>query len=99
MDTTGIRLNDSYDNDEYKTRTLYFDAPKSLLDGRYPEADAAEISVEFPIDSPETKNCSVSLSPVKDGSSYDWTDWDIPYEDVEKLLDLASRNKGGHHAT
>lgn len=92
-----IKLEDKYASDEYGTTTLYFIAPKEMLNGKYPEATSMEISVEFPTARPEANYASVMFSPTKyneeeDGyTDYDWYDVDMPYEDIEALIALSKR--------
>ncbi len=92
-----IKLEDKYVGDEYGTTTLYFIAPKEMLNEKYPEATSMEISVEFPTAHPEASYASVMFSPTKydeeeDGyTDYDWYDVDMPYEDIEALIALAER--------
>ena len=92
-----IKLEDRYYNDEYGTTTLYFIAPKEMLNGKYPEATSMEISVEFPTEHPEANYASVMFSPTKYDeeedvyTDYDWYDVDMPYEDIEALIALSKR--------
>lgn len=37
------KFDEQYDSDAYKTTTLYFTAPKELLNNKYPDAESAEI--------------------------------------------------------
>lgn len=95
IDIAGISLEDHYYSKTYQSLTLYFEAPVALLNGRYPEADSAEISIEFPVNLIEPAYARVMLSPTKsdgDGGSsdYDWSDWDISYEDIDRLMDMAT---------
>lgn len=92
-----IELCDWYINEPYNTTTLYFTAPKEMLNGKYPEAEFMTISVEFPTNNPEACCAGVSYSPTvydpeEDAySDYDWSDMDIAYEDVEKLFEKAEK--------
>lgn len=94
-----ITFEERYDSAEHGTTTLYFIAPKELLDGKYPEAESMEISVEFPTNQPEAKYATVEFSPTKwdeDGecyTDYDWFEVDVPYEEIEALIDLARKSK------
>ena len=67
-----IQFDERYDNSEFNTTTLYFIAPVDLLNGKYPEAESMEISVEFPTDRPEAEYTDVMFSPTKDRLDYDW---------------------------
>ena len=101
-----IVFDEAYVSDEHDTTTYYFTAPKSMLDrifkpGKYPEAIAMEISIEVPTDRQEPCEAEVSISPtMEDGdggtTDYDWTDVDLPYEEIEFLLNLgiSSAKKG-----
>lgn len=90
-----IEFEERYDNEEHETTTLYFIAPKELLDGKYPEADRMEISVEFPTNHMEPAYASVAFSPSKHEAEedawtdYDWYDVDLPYDEIDALITLA----------
>ena len=92
-----IYFEEKYESDEYGTTTLYFIAPKKMLDGKYPEAEHTEISIEFPTSQPEAQYATVMFSPSRyseeaEGfTDYDWYDVDMPYEDIEALMQLAER--------
>lgn len=97
-----FKYEDRYDSREYGTTTLYFTGPASLLSGKYPEAESATISVEFPKEHMEPGFATVMISPCKyfeeaDGyEDYDWTDLDLPYEDIDRLFSLAQRAQKEH---
>ena len=82
-------------NTDYNTITLCFEAPKEMLNGKYPEAEFMTISIEFPIDHYDARYSSVRCSPTRyypedDAySDYDWFDVDMSYEDIEKLFYMA----------
>ncbi len=84
-----IQFDERYDNSEFNTTTLYFIAPVDLLDGKYPEAESMEISVEFPTDKPQEESADVMFSPTKDGLDYDWFRADISRGEIEELFALA----------
>lgn len=86
-----IQFYEKYEDDEYKTTTLYFSAPKELLKGQYPEAESMMISVEFPTSLPEAKHASVLFSPAQHNQGYDWFDGDLSYSVIEKLFSLAHK--------
>ena len=92
-----IKFEEKYEDEEYGTTTLYFIAPKEMLDGKYPEAEHAEISIEFPTANPEPAYAIVEMSPTKydeESESYtdfDWFDVSLPYGEIEELMALASR--------
>lgn len=87
-----IYLEDRYVSKLHETTTLYFVAPADLLDGKYPDAEFATISVEYPNAYPEASYASVMVSPSKyledcDAiTDYDWFDVDLSYEEIELLL-------------
>jgi len=94
-----IKFDERYDSEYIGETTLYFIAPKEMLDnffpkGTYPDAVNAEISIEVPTNSIEAKNANVSISPIgrtEDGyEDYDWTDINIPYEEIENLFAIAN---------
>lgn len=87
-----IRFEESYECPESNTTTLYFIAPVDMLDGKYPEAESMEISVEFPTAHPEARYAEVEFSPTKDGEDYDWFDVLIPLDEIEELMALAERS-------
>ena len=73
------------------TVTGYFIIDKKTLEllkpGQYPEAEHGEISVEYPINHPEVPYATCMISPTKDGSDYDWSDYLFCNEIVTKLID------------
>lgn len=92
-----IEADESYYSPEFETMTYYFTADKSLINelfpDKYPEAVSTEISVEIPVSSYEARNASVMVSPTEEYNDSlldsDWSDYNLPYEEIEKLLDLA----------
>lgn len=78
-------------SEEYGTTTLYFLAPKEVLDGKYPEAEHMTISVEYPTATPEARFAKVMFSPTKNGEDYDWFDADLRYEDIARLIDYGEK--------
>lgn len=99
------KYEDRYDSTEYDTTTLYFTGPTDLLNGNYPEAESATISVEFPKEHREPAFATVMISPCKFDEEtngygdYDWTDLDLPYEEIDKLFLLAQRAQKEHLST
>lgn len=87
-----VRFDEKYIDEDNKTTTLYFLAEKSLLEelfpGKYPESESMEISLKFPTESPAADNVDISVSPTKDGEDYDWTDIELPHEEIKELLKL-----------
>lgn len=93
-----IVFDERYDSDAYGTTTLYFVAPKEILKtmiGKdYPEAVSMEISVEFPTDHIEAGKAYVCASPTNEnGEDYDWWDVDMPYDEIEALIELAEKEE------
>ena len=94
-----IWFEERYDNEELGTTTLYFVAPKEMLNGKYPEAETMEISIELPTNNMEARYATVMFSPTKyyeEGecyTDYDWFDADMPYEDIEALIKLAEEKR------
>lgn len=90
-----IKFDERYDDEENKSTTLYFTAPKELLKEfdlkNYPEAISIEISLEFPLDCIVPEHAYVSVSPTnKNGEDYDWCNFDyMDCNDIEALIELA----------
>ena len=93
-----IRFDERYDDDYSNETTLYFIAPKEMLDnffpkGKYPNAIGMEIAIEVPTNNIEARNAEVSVSPTRktedEYEDYDWTDVSIPYEEIETLFVIA----------
>lgn len=93
-----IKFEESYVSEEYGTITLYFTAPKEMLNGKYPEAESMEISIECPSERTSARYASVMFSPTKydeeseSHTDYDWFDVDMSYEEIEALIELAKRS-------
>ncbi len=80
----------------YETKTLYFTCSVGILDGKYPDAESAEISVEIPTG--DSRNgITVMISPTKmvDGgyTDYDWNEIKISAEEIAALIMLAPVKK------
>ena len=100
-----IRFDERYDDNYSGETTLFFIAPTSLLDnfspkGEYADAVGTEIAIEVPTNNIEAKNPEliVSISPIietENGYEYDWTDIDIPNEEIETLLVIAMEANAG----
>jgi len=92
-----IKFDERYDDEEYETTTLYFTAPKEMLYEfnipEYPDAVSMEISIEFPTNHIEAAygECCISPTVEIDGgtSEIDWWDVNIPYDEIEELIELA----------
>ena len=98
MELNDIKFDERYDDDYSNETTLYFIAPKEMLDnffpkGKYPDAVSMEISIEVPTDKIEVRYAGVSISPTRKEDygydDYDWTDVDISYEEIETLFTIA----------
>lgn len=96
-----IKFDDRYDTEDGST-TLYFTAPKDLLDrffshNEFPEAISMEISVECPTNEMEPYAAGVCVSPTREYEGifedYDWYDVDLPDEEVGQLIDLALKKE------
>lgn len=78
--------------EEHKTVTLYFTAPKELMNTVLPYTDdtsavSMEISLEYPKDN--RKDLYIQASPTNaEGEDYDWYDVDFSDADIEKLFKL-----------
>lgn len=78
---------EKYISNEYGTTTLYLTAPKELVADRYPEAEHATISIEYPTAMRNTPIlATVMISPTKDGMDYDWSDYELPYGILESII-------------
>ena len=98
MITNNITLDERFDDEYSKETTLYFIAPKEILDnffpkGTYLDAVSTEIAIEVPTDNMEAMYAGVSISPTRKEDEtyedYDWTDVDISYEEIEALFAIA----------
>ena len=89
FDISTIQFEERVDNERFGETVLYFIAPKSMLEGKYPEAESMEISITFPQTHLEPEYASVIFSPTKDGSDYDWDYADLSYENIKALMKLA----------
>lgn len=87
-----IQFDEEYECEAYDTITYYFTAPKEMLNGKYPEAESMEISVEFPVNHCEPQYASIMASPTKDGLDYDWFDMELSCNEIEQLIKKAEEN-------
>lgn len=100
LDISQVKFEDTYISEEYGTTTLYFIVPKDILEGKYPEAEFATISLEFSNSGFVYCDVNTCCSPTKyvpeeDGYlDYDWFDISLSDEDIGRLLKLAI---GGVH--
>lgn len=94
LDISSVILEEKCQQSKYGVKILYFVAPVAWLDGRYPDAIRAEISVEYPIYQPEAQFAKVMMSPTKEDENgnmkdYDWFDLELSDDDIQKLIELA----------
>ncbi len=87
-----IKFDEKFVSVENETTTFYFTAPKEMLNGAFPEADSATLSVEFPTGHCFARNSTVMLSPKKNNSDYAWQDIELPDSDIDDLISLAENS-------
>lgn len=90
-----IEFEESFWSQERKVLTMYFVAPVELLEGKYPDAISAEIMIEFEAENDKCfspKSGYVEISPTGEHGDglldYDWYHVEVPYEEIEMLLQL-----------
>ena len=94
-----IKFEERYDSEDYETTTFYFVSDTSLLKelvgNKYPEANGMTISIECPINCFDACKASVKISPYEEVdeimTDYDWTDIDLPYDEIEALIAMAMK--------
>ena len=74
-----ITFQNEYLDDEFETITLYFEVPEKLFCN-----ENGILAIDFPIEHMEARYASVT---------YETVDIDLPYEDIEKLMDIYEKNK------
>jgi hypothetical protein len=69
---------------------LFFVGPYDMVKDEYPDADSAEISIEFPKMMPLGAYAVVNMSPAKDGIADDWADAQNLFtdEDLDELIHI-----------
>lgn len=69
---------------------LIFIGPYDLVKDEYPDADSAEVSIEFVTMMPIGANAVVNISPAKDGIASDWADAQNLFtdEDLDRLIEI-----------
>ncbi len=95
----GLKKKYIYYQDKYEEdgeTTLYFIAPKTMLTDyfpkkKFPNAKGMQISVKLPTDKMEAKFVNgISVAPTdENGDAYRCVDINMPYEDIDVLLDIA----------
>ena len=94
------KFEERFDAEDIGETTLYFTAPKEILKDlagyqnlEDPELLYAEVALHFPIGRIEAREAGPSITPMMGDEDYqeatDWTDIDLPYEDIERLMDIA----------
>lgn len=96
FDVEQIKFEESYFSEMYDSTTLYFMLPKEWVSSLYPEAYAAELSVEFPCAHPEPDFAQAEIAyTIKedDGALIDCDWWDIELlpQDVGELLKFSNK--------
>ena len=88
-----IKFEESYVDSDGEL-TIYFSAPKEKLNTLFPDKQFPNaISMEISIEINEEGEALVSVSPVNsDNSDYDWTDIDLPDDEIEELIEIAGDN-------
>ena len=95
FDIEQIKLEESYFSETYDNTTLYFTLPKEWVSSLYPEACAAELSVEFPCAHPEPDfaQAEIAYTIEEDDVFIDCGWWDIELlpQDVGELLKFSNK--------
>lgn len=98
FDISVVRFEETVNNKEWNTVTLYFTAPKEWTCDKYPESVGTTISVEVhsPITAGYFPECMIS--PVRKKGEreeeeiyedYDWTELELISEEIIQLLSMA----------
>lgn len=77
-----------YISPTWRTTTLYFITGTEILNGHYPEAEHATLSIEYKTGYPEAIDEQVMVSPTADGLDYDWHCPELPKEFINQLIGL-----------
>lgn len=95
FDVEQIKLEESYFSETYDSTTLYFMLPKEWVSSLYPEACAAELSVEFPCAHPEPAfaQAEIAYTIEEDDVFIDCGWWDIELlpQDIGELLKFSNK--------
>ena len=97
FDIEQIKLEESYFSEMYDSTTLYFTLPKEWVSSLYPEACAAELSVEFPCAHPEPDfaQAEITYTIEEDDVFIDCGWWDIELlpQDGGELLKVSNETE------
>lgn len=97
FDIEQIELEESYFSEMYDSTTLYFTLPKEWVSSLYPEACAAELSVEFPRAYPEPAfaQAEIAYTVEENGAFTDcgWWDIELSPQDVGELLKFSNKTE------
>ena len=95
FDVEQIKLEESYFSETYDSTTLYFTLPKEWVSSLYPEACAAELSVEFPCAhaEPDFAQAEIAYTIEEDDVFIDcgWWDIELSPQDVGELLKFSNK--------
>lgn len=97
FDIEQIELEESYFSETYDSTTLYFTLPKEWVSSLYPEACAAELSVEFPCAHPEPAfaQAEIAYTIEEDDAFIDcgWWDIELSPQDFGELLKFSNKTE------
>lgn len=103
FDVEQIKFEESYFSEMYDSTTLYFTLPKEWVSSLYPEAWAAELSVEFPGAHPEPAFAQAEIAyTIKENDALidcDWWDIELSSQDVGELLKCNNKIAAKHPLT
>ena len=103
FDVEQIKLEESYFSEMYDSTTLYFTLPKEWVSSLYPEACAAELSVEFPCAYPEPAfaQAEIAYTVEENGAFIDcgWWDIELSPQDVGELMKFSNKIAAKHPLT
>lgn len=86
LDISKLEFEERVDSEVYGTTILYFIGPKELISYKHPEAESAEIMIEFNTNNPHGQYPEITISPTKGGRDYDWYYAYIDDPDLVKRL-------------
>lgn len=103
FDIEQIKFEESYFSEMYDSTTLYFTLPKEWVSSLYPEACAAELSVEFPCAYPEPAftQAEIAYTVEENGALIDcgWWDIELSPQDVGGLMKFSNKIAAKHPLT